>query len=140
MGDGPPVVDPATGGARHTMTPERWGEVKVVLASVLETDASERNATLDRLCHDDAELRREVEALLSFETKADAVLNSVVAPGAALRTETPAPSAIGPYRVLREIGHGGMGVVYLGERADGQYRKQAAIKQISSFVRDAARF
>jgi non-specific serine/threonine protein kinase/serine/threonine-protein kinase len=119
------------------MTPERWGEVKVVLASVLETDASERNATLDRLCHDDAELRREVEALLSFETKADAVLNSVVAPGAALRTETPAPSAIGPYRVLREIGHGGMGVVYLGERADGQYRKQAAIKLITSGRHDA---
>jgi non-specific serine/threonine protein kinase/serine/threonine-protein kinase len=119
------------------MTPERWGEIKAVLAGVLETDASERSATLDRLCHDDAELRREVEALLSFETKADAVLNSVVAPGAALRTETPAPSAIGPYRVLREIGHGGMGVVYLGERADGQFRKQVAIKLITSGRHDA---
>src|ERR1017187_5143947 len=105
MGDGPTVADPATGGARRTMTPERWGEIKAVLAGVLETDASERSATLDRLCHDDGELRREVEALLSFETKADAVLNSVVVPGAALRAETPAPSAIGPYRVLREIGH-----------------------------------
>src|ERR1039458_6084761 len=137
MGDGPPVADPATGGARRTMTPERWGEIKAVLAGVLETDASERSATLDRLCHDDAELRREVEALLSFETKADALLNSVVAPGAALRMETPAPSAIGPYRVLREIGHGGMGAVYLGERADGQYRKQVAIKLITSGCHDA---
>ena len=119
------------------MTPERWGEIKAVLAGVLETDTSERSATLDRLCHDDAELRREVEALLSFETKADAVLNSVAAPGAALRMETPAPSAIGPYRVLHEIGHGGMGVVYLGERADGQYRKQVAIKLITSGRHDA---
>jgi tetratricopeptide (TPR) repeat protein/predicted Ser/Thr protein kinase len=114
------------------MTPERWGEIKGVLASVLETDATERTATLDRLCHDDAELRREVEALLSLETKAGAVLNSVAAPGAALRMETPAPTNIGPYRVLREIGRGGMGVVYLGERADGQYRKQVAIKLITS--------
>jgi non-specific serine/threonine protein kinase/serine/threonine-protein kinase len=119
------------------MTPERWGEIKAVLAGVLETGASERSATLDRLCHGDAELRREVEALLSFETKADAVLNSVAAPGAALRREAPAPSAIGPYRVLREIGHGGMGVVYLGERADGQYRKQVAIKLITSGRHDA---
>jgi non-specific serine/threonine protein kinase/serine/threonine-protein kinase len=119
------------------MTPERWGEIKAVLAGVLETDAGERSATLDRLCHDDAQLRREVEALLSFETKAGAMLNSVAVPGAALRLETPAPSAIGPYRVLREIGHGGMGVVYLGERADGQYRKQVAIKLITSGRHDA---
>ena len=119
------------------MTPERWGEIKAVLAVVLETGASERGATLDRLCHDDAELRREVEALLALETKADAMLNSVAAPGAALRMETPAPSVIGPYRVLREIGRGGMGAVYLGERADGQYRKQVAIKLITSGRHDA---
>jgi serine/threonine protein kinase len=119
------------------MTPQRWGEIKAVLAGALDTDASERTATLDRLCHDDAELRREVEALLRFETKADVALNSVVAPGAALRMEAQAPTAIGPYRVLGEIGHGGMGVVYLGERADGQYRKQVALKLITGGPRDA---
>jgi eukaryotic-like serine/threonine-protein kinase len=37
---------------------------------------------------------------------------------------------IGPYRVLRELGHGGMGVVYLAARADDQYRKRVAIKVI----------
>src|SRR5262249_28121372 len=37
---------------------------------------------------------------------------------------------IGPYQVLREIGHGGMGAVYLAERADGQFQKQVAIKLI----------
>jgi len=114
------------------MTSERWGEIKAVLAGVLETDPGERSATLDRLCHDDAELRREVEALLVYEEKADRVLNTVDAPGASLRAEVPLPEAIGPYRVLRELGHGGMGVVYLGERADGQYRKQVAIKLITS--------
>jgi serine/threonine protein kinase len=119
------------------MTSERWGEIKAVLAGVLETDPQERNATLDRLCHEDAELRREVEALLAYEDKAEAVLNTAVAPGAALRAETPPPEAIGHYRVLRELGHGGMGVVYLGERADGQYRKQVAIKLITSGRGDA---
>src|SRR5205085_1922421 len=37
---------------------------------------------------------------------------------------------LGPYQVLREIGHGGMGIVFLAERADGHYRKQVAIKLV----------
>src|SRR5207237_7767599 len=37
---------------------------------------------------------------------------------------------IGPYQILQEIGHGGMGTVYLAERADGQYRTQVAIKLV----------
>jgi tetratricopeptide (TPR) repeat protein/predicted Ser/Thr protein kinase len=125
------------------MTSERWGEIKSVLAGVLETDPQERPATLDRLCHDDAELRREVEVLLAYEEKAEVLLNTVAAPGAQLRAENPAPEAIGQYRILRELGHGGMGVVYLGERADGQYRKQVAIKLITtgrSDVRTERRF
>ena len=119
------------------MTSQRWGEIKAVLAGVLETAPGERAAALERLCHRDAELRREVEALLAYETKADAVLNSVAAPGAVLRTDAPPPAAIGPYRVLRELGRGGMGVVYLGERADGEYRKQVAIKLITTGRNDA---
>lgn len=120
------------------MTSERWGEIKTVLAGILETDPGERSATLDRLCGEDAELRREVEALLEFERQADAALNTALAPGAALRADAPPPAAIGQYRVLRELGRGGMGVVYLGERADGQYRKQVAIKLITSGRHDAA--
>jgi non-specific serine/threonine protein kinase/serine/threonine-protein kinase len=119
------------------MTSQRWGEIKAVLAGVLETDPQERIATLDRLCHDDTELRREVEALLAYEEKAEVLLNTGVALGASLRAETAAPEAIGQYRVLRELGHGGMGVVYLGERADGQYRKQVAIKLITTGHNDA---
>jgi serine/threonine protein kinase len=119
------------------MTSERWGEIKAVLAGVLETDPKDRSATLDRLCHDDAELRREVEGLLAYEDKAEALLNTVAAPGTSLRAPAPAPQAIGPYRILRELGRGGMGVVYLGERADGQYRKQVAIKLITSGHNDA---
>jgi len=63
------------------MTSERWGEIKAVLAGVLETDPQERPATLDRLCRDDAELRREVEVLLAYEEKAEVLMNTVAAPG-----------------------------------------------------------
>jgi serine/threonine protein kinase len=124
------------------MTPARWGEIKVVLGQVLETDPGLRQSALDRLCAQDAELRREVESLLALETKANAALETAAVPGAIFRAQTenvvpPAPNAIGVYRVLREIGRGGMGVVYLGERADGQYQKQVAIKLITSGLGNA---
>ncbi|HEY1184454.1 MAG TPA: serine/threonine-protein kinase [Bryobacteraceae bacterium] len=119
------------------MTAARWGEVKTVLASLLETDPSQRAAELDRLCGSDSELRSSVESLLALEQKADALLDSAGAPGAAWRAEAPAPETIGAYRVVKEIGRGGMGVVYLGERADGQYRKQVAIKLITAAHPDA---
>jgi non-specific serine/threonine protein kinase/serine/threonine-protein kinase len=118
------------------MTSERWGQIKGVLAGALETDPAERPAALDLLCGGDVDLRREVEALLAFEAGADTLLNTGDAPGRP-RMEAPPPAAIGAYRVLRELGRGGMGVVYLGERADGQFRKQAAIKLITSGRHDA---
>ncbi len=122
------------------MTASRWAEVKSILGQVLESDPSARWATLEQLCGPDTELRHEVEMLLAMESKADAALETAVTPGAILRAEVVAPpsESIGPYRVLCEIGRGGMGVVYLGERADGQYKKQVAIKLITSGRRDLA--
>jgi eukaryotic-like serine/threonine-protein kinase len=119
------------------MTPARWGEVKTILASLLETDPSQRAEAMDRLCGSDSELRSSVESLLAMEQKAGALFDSAAAPGAQWRAEAPAPETIGPYRVVKEIGRGGMGVVYLGDRADGQYRKQVAIKLITAAHPDA---
>ncbi len=119
------------------MTAARWGEVKTILASLLETGPSQRAKELDRLCGTDAELRSSVESLLALEEKAGALFDSAAAPGAQWRAEAPAPETIGSYRVVKEIGRGGMGVVYLGERADGQYRKQVAIKLITAAHPDA---
>src|SRR5947208_1326100 len=59
------------------------------------------------------------------------MLNSRAVPGMALRTESAAPAHIGPYRVLREIGRGGLGVVYLADRSDGEFHKHVAIKLIT---------
>jgi non-specific serine/threonine protein kinase/serine/threonine-protein kinase len=114
------------------MSAAPWCDVKAVLARVLEAPAQERPALLELLCGSDADLRRSVEALLKLEEHADSVFDTALAPGAALRQEEPAPEAIGPYRILRALGRGGMGVVYLGERDDGEYRKQVAIKLITA--------
>ena len=114
------------------MTAARWAEVKTILATLLETDPGQRAAEMDRLCGSDPELRGSIESLLSREREAGALLDSAAAPGAQWRAEAPPPQTIGPYRVVKEIGRGGMGVVYLGERADGQYLKQVAIKLITA--------
>jgi eukaryotic-like serine/threonine-protein kinase len=47
--------------------------------------------------------------------------------------DTPPPRRIGPWEVLRELGSGGMGTVFLAERADGEYRQQVAIKLLRGF-------
>src|SRR5579864_1867811 len=121
------------------MQAARWTEVKSVLATVLDTEPDERPATLERLCAGDQDLRREVESLLALEKRADCELNTAIAPGALLRADPEIPpERIGPYRILRELGRGGMGVVYLGERADGEYKKRVAIKLITAGRRTAA--
>jgi tetratricopeptide (TPR) repeat protein/predicted Ser/Thr protein kinase len=119
------------------MTAGRWSEVKAVLSGVLDADPSERPALLENLCGGDTELRTTVESLLAMESKIDR-LDTAALPGSVLwadALEKP-PVEIGPYTVLREIGRGGMGVVYLADRADGEYRKRVAIKLITGARRD----
>jgi len=97
---------------------ERWQRIKTILDSVLETPIAEREAALRRLCGNDDGLRDEVQSLLAFEEASDHV-NAV------------AGVRIGAWMLHREIGRGGMGAVFLAERADNEYRQQAAIKLIA---------
>jgi serine/threonine protein kinase len=121
------------------MTPERWQEIKNVLAQALEFKPVERAAFLDRSCSADASLRREVELLLaSDEAVSTEFLNK--SPGLAPHTSpnTDGSSAepadvwmgrrVGPYKIVEQIGAGGMGEVYRAFRADDQYRKEVALK------------
>ena len=117
------------------MTPERWQRVKETLEQAWELDAAQRSAFVDQACTDDAELRSRVEALLTSDQDAGEFLVAPVLelpPGDETADGEYSPGRrIGPYQILREIGHGGMGTVYLAERADGQYRKRVAIKLVS---------
>ena len=115
------------------MNPERWRRVEAVLDAALDSDPSMWPAVLDRGCGEDAELRREVEALLGQVTSAERFLQSPpVASAAALVSERRAPplegKRIGAYRVVRQIGQGGTARVFLAERDDGQFAHRAALK------------
>jgi tRNA A-37 threonylcarbamoyl transferase component Bud32/tetratricopeptide (TPR) repeat protein len=109
------------------MTADRWQQLKVILEAVEDCTGPARDAELDRLCNGDARLRAEAESLLAGEDRI------AIFERDARRPATPdTPWLIGPYRVERLIGAGGMGAVYLAERADEQYRKRVAIKVIQA--------
>jgi serine/threonine-protein kinase len=122
------------------MTPDRWQEIQGLFHQALDLDSAGQAAFLTEACPTDAALRAEVEALLRASRRAGAGEFIADAIGRAARDLADATAAsrvgerVGPYRLVREIGHGGMGTVYLAERADEQYQASVAIK----FVRAGA--
>ena len=115
----------------------RWKRVEQVLDQLLEAEPSERAALLERLAAGDPSLRREVEELLAADEAAGGFLERPAFAVLGITGETPLPvptdasgRRIGPYRLLRQLGRGGMGTVHLAERADGQFRQQVALKLI----------
>ena len=116
------------------MDPERWRLINEVLADVLDVPEQERDRRLETLCAGHPGLRTDVDALLRADGRADpAFAASVLPPG----PDAPAlDSRIGPYRLIREIGRGGMGVVYLAERED-EYQKRVAIKIVRAGFGDS---
>ena len=118
------------------MDAQRWQRIGAIFDSVVETPVGERAALLDRLCADDPELRGEVEKLLKADARAAHFERGVESArgGAAAdwadAQDSRAAERVGPWRLLHELGRGGMGVVYLAERADGQFEQRAALKLI----------
>jgi serine/threonine protein kinase/tetratricopeptide (TPR) repeat protein len=106
---------------------ERYQRAKKVFLAVCDLEAAELAAALDRECGDDAELRADVESLLAHQDAPTATIGGV-GPDLAPRGEAGEPMRIGAYRVIRELGRGGMGVVYLGMREDDQFKRRVAIK------------
>jgi serine/threonine protein kinase len=109
--------------------------VAEVFAEALERAVGERSAFLDTACADAPHLRAEVESLLSAEAGAGDFLGRFDAErGATLiegtREAEPAGGRVGPYRILNELARGGMGIVYLAERAEGGFEQRVAIKLI----------
>jgi len=111
------------------MDPARRCQIEALFDDALLQPTEERAAfVVERAAGDDA-LAAEVLALLAAHTRADGILE--VGSAADLLPPAEAPvERIGPYRVLARLGSGGMGVVYLAERDDGQFRRRVAIKLI----------
>jgi len=115
------------------MTSLRWRKIDELLDSLIELPAPERAAVLDRECGNDQELRCELESLLAAHDQAsgffDALPESIA--DDLIRDRQVAAMAgrlFGHYQLTREIGRGGMGVVYEAVRADDQYRQKVAVK------------
>src|SRR5829696_3824214 len=125
-----PVVE------KFPLTPERWKQIEGVFDAAVELAPAERDTYLAGACGGDAELRRQVELLISSHDAAGsfieepAVAGRITDPG---RLDEDAPfigRRVGSYRIVRELGRGGMGAVYLAVRADDEFQKRVAIKLV----------
>jgi eukaryotic-like serine/threonine-protein kinase len=115
------------------MASDRWQRLQEVFEQAERLAPSERDAFLDETCQGDDALRREVKAMLEVSAGSEeAVLRPLEA---AARVAFPAAAEgerIGAWRLVRLLGQGGMGTVYVAERDDQAFQKQAALKLLRS--------
>lgn len=108
-----------------------WDQVKEILAAALDLRPEERTAFVRQACGSDPALLAEVESLLAHHDQADSLLEySPTSRWLSLRPSAWVGKKIGVYRIIRELGEGGMAMVFLGERDDQQFRKRVAIKML----------
>ncbi|HTK53252.1 MAG TPA: protein kinase [Gemmatimonadaceae bacterium] len=117
------------------MSDARWHRLEELFHQALERPPKERASFLDRECAEDLALRADVERLLSANARAGDFIEApaIATPSAAPPDEGDDPQAgrrIGAYRIVRALGRGGMGAVYLAERDDGAFLQRVAIKLI----------
>src|SRR5262245_51137826 len=126
------------------MTPERWRQIEEVFQTVIERTLDERSELLTQYCCGNSELRRQLESL-SGRHGPDAFIQDPIQGAAQSLQGEPHDDLIGrrlgAYRVMRLIGHGGMGAVYEAIRDDKQFEQHVAIKVIkrgmdTDFVRE----
>lgn len=122
------------------MTPARWQHIKGLLDELLDCPPKDRAARVEDLCGNDAALKAELESLLDAEADAPSFLDEdagalsirLLHEGAEDASLGPT-DGVGPYRLIEEIGTGGMGVVYRAERVDGHFEQQVALKVLPRY-------
>ena len=115
------------------MLGDNWDRIQEIFFTAADLPVSKRASYLDRACNGDAHLRHEVESLLKSDDRNDSAIAAIVGSEVNALLDDDADLAgmrMGDYRLLKEIGRGGMGAVYLGERADEHFRKLVAIKVV----------
>src|SRR5262249_13389498 len=118
---------------RRPMSRVAWSRVRPLLEQALDVDAPDRDRWLVDACAGDADLLVELRALVAAHAAPNPFgqgVGDLLAPLLARGDEPEIGGHIGPYRLLRELGSGGMGRVYLAERADGQFAQQVALKRM----------
>jgi eukaryotic-like serine/threonine-protein kinase len=126
------------------MNKKRWEKIEHLFEESLKIDAELRSDFLKLECGDDTDLFEEVLSLLKEDSEVHSIFTENAAqsffPQHEMRKEG---SLIGSYRIIKKIASGGMGDVYLAERADGEFEQKVALKLIrpgSSSLDVIARF
>ncbi|WP_316365931.1 serine/threonine protein kinase [Candidatus Thiodiazotropha sp. CDECU1] len=118
---------------------QRWQFIQSIFRHLADKSPSHRRDYLDMVCEEDLELRREIEALLASHDKLeqgdqDFITPALITPALQAVNRIQLPQSLGEYRILKELGRGGMGVVYLAEHP--QYDK-VALKLLPRFTVEA---
>lgn len=113
------------------MDKERWQRIFKVVDEALEHAPEKRAAFIKNACPD-AELRLQAQHLLDDSQQGECFLERPLFhfddPPNLPQSDSVIGRHVGPYKLLKELGKGGMGRVYLAERADGQYERKVALK------------
>lgn len=117
-----------------------WERVEEIFGKAMHLMPEQRQEYLDEACGVRTELRRQVEALLRADQTADGFLEDIAefAHFSALAAPLEMGKRLGAYRVVRRIGEGGMGTVYLAERDDATFTRRVAIKVLRQGTESAS--
>ena len=111
------------------MTNSRWQRIESIFADAVALDGEAQAEFLDDVCKDDEALRNDVEALLKADERNVGDGSSMPNLGKiASVDEKLINSVVGGWRIVEQLGTGGMGSVFLAERHDGEFEQQAALK------------
>lgn len=128
-------------------TPDEWHRLGPLLDQALDLDRSAREAFLEHIGNEDQQLKRSLDELIAAASFSDGFLDvsggggALALMGAELddsESRLSEGSRVGPYRILRELGSGGMGRVYSAERADGLWERKVALKLVRRDLPSAA--